>query len=109
MRSGLGTFKNKKFDNLILMDGDGEDRPEEIKSLIEKVKENPSLSVVAKKLNDQRALFQFLYQLHKLITFVFTGQNINFENYSLLTKVMWKNFIQKQVCGVVFLEVLKKI
>ena len=24
-------FQNKKFDNLILMDGDGEDRPEEIK------------------------------------------------------------------------------
>ena len=41
--------KNKKFDNLILMDGDGEDRPEEIKSLINKIKENPSLSVVAKR------------------------------------------------------------
>ena len=27
-------FQNKEFDNLILMDGDGEDRPEEIKSLI---------------------------------------------------------------------------
>ena len=27
-------FKNKEFDNLILMDGDGEDRPEEIKSLV---------------------------------------------------------------------------
>ena len=33
-------FKNEEFDNLILMDGDGEDRPEEIKSLIEKIKEN---------------------------------------------------------------------
>ena len=30
-------FENKKFDNLILMDGDGEDRPEEIKSLIKKI------------------------------------------------------------------------
>ena len=27
-------FQNKEFDNLILMDGDGEDRPVEIKSLI---------------------------------------------------------------------------
>ena len=43
-------FQNKKFDNLILMDGDGEDRPEEIKDLIEKIKEDPSLSVVAKRI-----------------------------------------------------------
>ena len=28
--------QNEKFDNLILMDGDGEDRPEEILSLIQK-------------------------------------------------------------------------
>ena len=42
-------IKNKKFDNLILMDGDGEDRPLEIKSLINKIKENPNLSVVAKR------------------------------------------------------------
>ena len=43
-------FQNKKFDNLILMDGDGEDRPREIKDLVEKIKENPNLSVVAKRI-----------------------------------------------------------
>ena len=80
-------FKNKKFDNLILMDGDGEDRPEEIKSLIEKIEENPSLSVVAKRVKrSEGPFFQFLYQLHKLITFIFTGKNINFGNYSILTR-----------------------
>ena len=80
-------IKNKKFDNLILMDGDGEDRPLEIKSLINKIKENPNLSVVAKRVKrSEGPIFQTLYQLHKLITFVFTGQNVNFGNYSLLTK-----------------------
>ena len=80
-------FQNKKFDNLILMDGDGEDRPEEIKSLIEKIKEDPSLSVVAKRVKrSEGPFFQSLYQLHKLITFIFTGQNINFGNYSILTR-----------------------
>ena len=34
------------------MDGDGEDRPEEIKILIEKSIKNPNLSVVAKELED---------------------------------------------------------
>ena len=80
-------FQNKKFDNLILMDGDGEDRPEEIKSLVQKIKENPNLSVVAKRIKRSEGLFfQSLYQLHKLITFIFTGQNINFGNYSILTR-----------------------
>ena len=50
-------FQNKKFDNLILMDGDGEDRPEEIKSLVEKIKENPNLSVVAKRVKRSEGFF----------------------------------------------------
>ena len=80
-------FQNKEFDNLILMDGDGEDRPEEIKSLIEKIKENPSFSVVAKRVKrSEGPFFQFLYQLHKVITFIFTGKNVNFGNYSILTR-----------------------
>ena len=80
-------FQNKKFDYLILMDGDGEDRPEEIKSLVQKIKENPNLSVVAKRIKrSEGPFFQSLYQLHKLITFIFTGQNINFGNYSILTR-----------------------
>ena len=80
-------FQNKEFDNLILMDGDGEDRPEEIKSLIKKIIENPSLSVVAKRVKRSEGFFfQTLYQLHKLITIIFTGKNVNFGNYSILTR-----------------------
>ena len=42
-------LKNEKFDNLILMDGDGEDRPEEIKSLLNKISTDPKISVVARR------------------------------------------------------------
>ena len=80
-------FQNRKFDNIILMDGDGEDRPEELKSLIDTIISNPNVSVVAKRVKRSEGLFfQFLYQTHKLITLIFTGKNINFGNYSLLTK-----------------------
>jgi len=80
-------FLNKEFDNIILMDGDGEDRPVEIKSLVEKINENPNISVVAKRVKRSEGLFfQLLYQVHKLITILFTGKNINFGNYSILTK-----------------------
>ena len=80
-------LEKKKFDNLILMDGDGEDRPEEIKSLIDKIDNTPTVSVVAKRVRrSEGPLFQLLYKIHKLTTLIFTGKNMNFGNYSLLTK-----------------------
>ena len=80
-------FENKDFSNLILMDGDGEDRPVEIKSLVDKIIQNPNISVVAKRVKrSEGPFFQLLYQLHKIITYIFTGKNINFGNYSCLTK-----------------------
>lgn len=81
-------FQNEEFDYLILMDGDGEDRPIEIKSLVGKIQNEPDKSVVAKRVKRSEGLiFQNLYTLHKLITLVFTGKNINFGNYSCLTKM----------------------
>ena len=80
-------IKNKDFDYLILMDGDGEDRPIELKKLINKILEEPNKSVVAKRIKRSEGLFfRFLYSMHKLITLVFTGKKINFGNYSCLIK-----------------------
>jgi GT2 family glycosyltransferase len=74
------------FDYLILMDGDGEDRPEEIKLLVEKVMEEPEKSVVAKRIKRSEGfLFQMLYRIHKWVTLLATGKLINFGNYSCLT------------------------
>ena len=79
--------QNEKFDYLILMDGDGEDRPAELKSLIKEALENPNCSVVAKRVKRSEGLFfQFLYFMHKIITYFFTGKKINFGNYTCLTK-----------------------
>jgi len=79
--------KKENFDYLILMDGDGEDRPEEIKLLVNKVLKSEDVSVVAKRVKRSEGLiFSILYNLHKLITLVFTGRNMNFGHYSCLTK-----------------------
>tara|TARA_B100001063_G_scaffold203686_1_gene197951 strand:+ start:1426 stop:2298 length:873 start_codon:yes stop_codon:yes gene_type:complete len=80
-------FKNEEFDNLILMDGDGEDRPSEIKSLVNEILKNPNISIVAKRIKRSEGFFfQLLYKIHKFITIIFTGQNVNFGNYSCLVK-----------------------
>ena len=79
--------ENENFDYLILMDGDGEDRPIEIKSLINMILQEPDKSVVAKRVKrSEGSFFQLLYQMHKLLTLVFTGKKVNFGNYSCLTK-----------------------
>ena len=78
---------NETYDYVIIMDSDGEDRPVEIKDLINKIREKPENSVVAKRVKRSEGLiFQTLYQIHKLITLIFTGKKVNFGNYSCLTK-----------------------
>ena len=80
------SIQKEKFDFLILMDGDGEDRPAELRSLIYKAKNDPKYSVVAKRVKRSEGIFfKTLYLMHKIITYIFTGKKINFGNYSCLT------------------------
>ena len=75
------------FDRVILMDGDGEDRPEEIRNLVELAIKDPNLSVVAKRVKrSEGLLFRILYIAHKYLTLFFTGRLVNFGNYTCLTK-----------------------
>tara|TARA_B110000967_G_C18877989_1_gene559489 strand:- start:704 stop:1594 length:891 start_codon:yes stop_codon:yes gene_type:complete len=79
--------ENSDLDYVILMDGDGEDRPEEIKLLVDAALTEPNISVVAKRIKRSEGfLFQLLYRIHKCITLITTGKLINFGNYSCLTK-----------------------
>ena len=80
--------ENADLDYLILMDGDGEDRPEEIKSLVAKIFSEPDKSVVAKRIKRSEGFFfQILYRFHKYLTLFTTGKLINFGNFSCLTKL----------------------
>ena len=79
--------KNQNLDYVILMDGDGEDRPEEIKLFVNKVLAEPNTAVVAKRVKRSEGfLFQSFYQIHKYLTLLTTGKLVNFGNYSCLTK-----------------------
>ena len=88
--------ENTDLDYLILMDGDGEDRPEEIKLLVNKALSEPDKSVVAKRIKRSEGFFfQTLYQIHKYLTLLTTGKLINFGNYSCLTKTDMKKLSNK--------------
>ena len=86
--AGLKYLTEKEdFDYVILMDGDGEDRPEELTSLFNKSKENPLKTVTANRIKrSDGSFFKLLYECHKILTYVFTGKLIKFGNYSCLPK-----------------------
>ena len=86
--AGLKFLTEKEdFDHVILMDGDGEDRPEELALLFNKSKENPLKTVTANRIKRSEGIFfKILYECHKILTYVFTGKLIKFGNYSCLPK-----------------------
>ena len=61
--TGIKYLSEKKdFDYMILMDGDGEDRPVEIEFLVNKALEDEKVSVVAKRVKRSEAfIFKFCY------------------------------------------------
>ena len=86
--AGLKFLTEKEnFDYVILMDGDGEDRPEDLTLLFNKSKENPSKAVTADRIKrSEGPFFKLLYECHKILTYIFTGKLIKFGNYSCLPK-----------------------
>ena len=86
--AGLKFLTEKEnFDYVILMDGDGEDRPEELTLLFNKSKENSSKVVTADRIKRAEGpFFKLLYECHKILTYIFTGKLIKFGNYSCLPK-----------------------
>ncbi len=80
-------IKNEEFDYVIPMDGDGEDRPEEIKLFVENFNYHPSKTIVGERVKrSENTLFKICYFFHKILTYTFTGQSIKFGNYTCLTK-----------------------
>ena len=86
--AGLKYINDKEdFDYVIPMDGDGEDRPEELKLLIDKIGEYSDKVVTADRIKrSERFFFKFCYLVHKYLTFIFTGKSIKFGNYACLPK-----------------------
>ena len=80
-------YQKEDFDYVIPMDGDGEDRPEEIKELIKQIQNSNGKPIVGKRVKRSEGLFfKICYELHKLITLTFTGKSIKFGNFTCLPK-----------------------
>ena len=103
-------FENEEFDYVIPMDGDGEDRPEEIKFLIEEANYSPDKAIVGERIKrSENLIFKLSYSIHKLITYTFTGQSIKFGNYTCLPKSTVEKMIKDKATWSSFSGALTKV
>ena len=103
-------FEKEEFDYVIPMDGDGEDRPEEIKNLIEHLNYSPDKPIVGERVKrTEGVFFKFCYNIHKLLTFAFTGQSIKFGNYTCLPKSVVEKMINEKATWASFSGSLTKV
>ena len=90
-------FEKKEFDFVIPMDGDGEDRPEEIKNFIELSEQSDGKSIIGERVKRSEGLiFKTCYQFHKFLTLAFTGQSIKFGNFTCLSKITVKKMLDEK-------------
>tara|TARA_B100001123_G_scaffold293541_1_gene327197 strand:- start:145 stop:1017 length:873 start_codon:yes stop_codon:yes gene_type:complete len=109
--AGLKYINDKEnFDYVIPMDGDGEDRPEELKLLIDKASEYPEMVVTADRIKRSEGFFfKFCYLVHKYLTFIFTGKSIKFGNYTCLPKFIVSKMTEEPATWSSFSGSLSKI
>ena len=103
-------FEKKEFDFVIPMDGDGEDRPEEIKKFIQLSEQSAEKSIIGERVKRSEGLFfKICYQFHKFLTLAFTGQSIKFGNFTCLSKAIVKKMLEEKATWNSFSGSLKKI
>jgi len=103
-------FENEEFDYVIPMDGDGEDRPEEINQLVDNLNYHPNKPIVGERIKRSEGFFfQFCYFVHKIITYTFTGQSIKYGNYTCLPKSIVEKMIIEKATWSSFSGALAKV
>ena len=102
-------FEKKDFDFVIPMDGDGEDRPEEIKNFIQLSEQSGEKSIIGERVKrSEGIIFKTCYQFHKFLTLAFTGQSIKFGNFTCLSKATVKKMLDEKATWNSFSGSLKK-
>ena len=103
-------FENEEFDYVIPMDGDGEDRPEEIKNFVDNLNSSDGKAIVGERIKRSEGLFfKTCYFIHKIITYAFTGKSIRYGNYTCLPKSVIHKMINEKATWSSFSGSLTKV
>ena len=103
-------YEKEDFDYVIPMDGDGEDRPQEIKEFLNQIENSNNKTLIGVRIKrSESTMFKICYHLHKLITLTFTGKLIKFGNYTCLPKKTVEKLINEKATWNSFSGSLTKI
>ncbi len=103
-------YEKEDFDFVIPMDGDGEDRPEEIGFFIDNISYFDNKPIVGERVKRSEGnLFRFFYLIHKFVTFTFTGKSIKFGNFTCLPRDVVKKLVYEKSTWNSFSGALVKI
>lgn len=103
---GLAYIKeNMECDKVMVMDADGEDRPEDALALLKASTDDPGKIIFAKRRSRQEgSRFKFFYRIYKMAFRLLTGKKIAFGNFlvmpkPLLDKVVYYSEIWNHIAG----------
>jgi polyisoprenyl-phosphate glycosyltransferase len=78
-------FKQMRCNHVVVMDSDGEDRPQDIPELLRAAREAPDSVVVASRAQrSEGMLFRAFYVLYRLVFALLVGRKISFGNFTVL-------------------------
>lgn len=85
----------RDFDAVLVMDGDGEDKPSDARALFDKCRaENFSRMIFAKRTKrTEGAAFRFFYALYKFFYKILTGRSIRMGNFSCVPRRILKRLM----------------
>jgi glycosyltransferase involved in cell wall biosynthesis len=78
-------YKHHKGSRVIVMDCDGEDKPDDIPAILEAHRSSPKQIIFAQRNRRSEGLiFRIFYSIYKLIFLILTGNRITFGNFALI-------------------------
>jgi len=97
------SYDHSDFDYLLVIDSDGEDRPENVSALLESALKSPgSIAVATRSSRTDSLRFRGFYAVFKVLFRFATGKNMDFGNFVLLprscaeslvsTESLWNHF-----------------
>ncbi|MBN1680241.1 MAG: glycosyltransferase [Anaerolineae bacterium] len=89
-------LRREVFDAVLVMDADGEDRPQEVPNLLAAHREQPHAVIAARRTKrSEGPVFRFFYRLYMLLFRLLIGKTINFGNFCLIPAVQLRRIMHK--------------
>lgn len=101
--------KKRNFNYVTIMDGDGEDNPKNLASMLAQAKKNENSVIVSCRIDrNENFLIKIGYKIHLILTFIFTLNWISFGNFSCFSQKNLKKILSDNSIWYAYSAAVKK-